>query len=286
MYPFRNILFPVDYSPPCEAIVPYVKEMTRRFSASLTCVHAYGGEALAYSQLALADPDLPEEARAHEELLLREFAQRTFPGQHVEIFAQAGEPGTVIREVIQREGTDLVMLPTHGRGPVRRFLLGSVAAKVLHDISAAVWMGTGSSGVDHVPKVPYESVLCALDDSSEAEAVLKAAAALACDYNSQLRLLRIVETPATSLDVDFGPYRKELMDAADFKLREMKGRLGIEASHSVIDGAVAACVREEAILRKADLIVTGRGRAQATFNRIWAHVYPIVREAPCPVLSI
>ncbi len=161
--------------------------------------------------------------KRRESTLLREFAQRVFPGQHVEIFAQAGEPGTVIREVIQREGTDLVMLPTHGRGPVRRFLLGSVAAKVLHDISAAVWMGTGSSGVDHVPKVPYEYILCALDDSGEAEGVLKAAAALACNYNAQLRLLRIVETPATSLDVDFGPYKKELMDVVVLVFWTQKG---------------------------------------------------------------
>src|SRR5271165_5527090 len=51
MFPFRKILFPVDYSPPCEAVVPYVKDMLHRFSADLTLVHAYGAEALAYSQL-------------------------------------------------------------------------------------------------------------------------------------------------------------------------------------------------------------------------------------------
>jgi hypothetical protein len=80
--------------------------------------------------------------------------------------------------------------------------------------------------------------------------------------------------------------RLTLMDAADFRLRELKGQLGIDAPHAVIDAAIAAGVSEEAILRKADLIVVGRGRAQDTFERIWSHVYPIVREAPCPVLSI
>jgi nucleotide-binding universal stress UspA family protein len=286
MFPFRKILFSVDYSPPCEAVVPYIKDMLRHFSADLTLVHAYGAEALAYSQLALADPALPGEARVHEEQRLREFALETFPGQHVEIFAELGEPGTAIDKIIERQTTDLVMLPTHGRGPVRRFLLGSVAAKVLHDVSAAVWTCTGTALNGHTPQIPYESILCALNDSDEADVVLKAAAAFAAMYKAQLRIVRIIETPATSLDVDFGPYKKDLMDAADYKVRELKGQLGIDAPHSVIDARVAGGVRAEATLRKADLIIAGRGRAQDMFERMWSHLYPIVREAPCPVLSV
>lgn len=286
MFPFRKILFPVDYSAPGKAVVPYVKDMVRHFSADLTLIHAYGAEALAYSQLALADPGLPGEARVHEEQRLREFALETFPGQHVETFAELGEAGTAIDKIIERQTTDLVMLPTHGRGPVRRLLLGSVAAKVLHDVSAAVWTSTSAALSGHGPQVPYESILCALNDSDEAEAVLKAAAAFAAAYKAQLRIVRIVETPATSLDVDFGPYKKDLMDAADVKVRELKGELEINAPHSVVDARVAGGVRAEAILRKADLIVAGRGRAQDMFERMWSHLYPIVREAPCPVLSV
>jgi nucleotide-binding universal stress UspA family protein len=163
MLPFRKILFPVDYSPPCEAVIPYVKETARRFSADLTVVHAYGAEALASSPLPLTDPDLPNEARAHEARRLRDFAQNRFPGQHVETIAEVGAPGAIIDRVVQHQGTDLVMLPTHGFGPIRRLLLGSVTAKVLHDLSTAVWTGTGSCLAHHSPVIPYKTVLCALD---------------------------------------------------------------------------------------------------------------------------
>lgn len=286
MFPFRKILFPVDYSQPCEAVVPYVREMVRRFSAELTVVHAYGPEALEFSELPLVDPNLPDEVRAHEERRVRDFALETFPGQHVETLAELGEAGGVVHRIVERQGTDLVMLATHGRGPIRRFLLGSVAAKVLHDVSAAVWTGTGAALTDHATQVPYKSVLCALDDSDEAEGVLKFAAAFACTFHAQLHLVQIVETPPAALEIDFSPYKKDLMDAADFKLRELKGKLGINAPHAVIDGAIADGVREEAIRRKADLVVTGRGRVQGTLSRMWSHVYPIIRESPCPVLSI
>ena len=47
MLPFRKTLFPVDYSEPCVAVVPYIQEMQRHFGASLAVVHAYGPETLA-----------------------------------------------------------------------------------------------------------------------------------------------------------------------------------------------------------------------------------------------
>lgn len=272
-------------------MVPYVKEMLRHFSADLTLVHAYGPEALASSELPLTDPDLPKQVRILVEQRLREFAAETFPGQHIETITELGEPGGVIHKVVQHQGTDLVMLATHGRGPIRRFLLGSVAAKVLHDVSAAIWTGTGSLFEGHAPKIPYLSVLCAVDlaggeEEEEAEAVLKAAAAFASGYNARLSLVHVVETPPANLAVDFSPYKKDLMETADFRLRELKGKLGIDAPHAVLDAGVPEGIHQEAVRRNADIIVTGRGQAQATFYAMWSRLYPIVRQSPCPVLSI
>jgi nucleotide-binding universal stress UspA family protein len=286
MLPFRKILFPVDYSPSCGTIIPYVKEMTERFSAELALVHAYGIEAFPYTDMVLGDPDLPTEVRCGEERRLQEFAAETFPCQHADVFAEFGEAGGAVLKVVQHQGADLVMLATHGRGPLRRFLLGSVAAKVLHDISAAVWTGTGAAIADRPPRLPYQSILCALDNTDEAPAVLKAAAALASDYHAHLWLVHVIETPPATADIDFRPYYKGLVEAADFSLRELKGGLGIDAPHAVIHAPVPDGIREEAMRRDADLIVTGRGRGQAGFSKVWSQLYTIVRESPCPVLSI
>ena len=86
MLPFKKILFPVDYSPACTAIIPYVKDMTRHFSADLTLMHAFAlrpvfvnrdiESVLVYSDLAYADPKISEEARHIEEQRLLEFAAR------------------------------------------------------------------------------------------------------------------------------------------------------------------------------------------------------------------
>lgn len=286
MYPFKKILFPLDYSAPCEAIVPYVKEMMERFSADLTLVHAYSPDALAYSILPPLAPNLADEARTFEERRLREFAQETFTGKRVECFAESGEAGSVIDRIVRHEGTDVVMLPTHGHGRIRRFLLGSVAAKVLHDVSAAVWTGTGSALMEHKPSVPYQGILCAVDGGEEAETVLKAAAAFSCTYRADLWIVHVVDIPAPTPELDYTPYRKDLLDAAEMRLRDLKDKLGIHAPHAVFDGMISEGVRQEAVRRKADLIITGRGHSQDRFERMWSHLYQIVRESPCPVLSI
>src|ERR1700733_6443211 len=159
MLPFERILFPVDYSPSCMAMVPYVKDMTRHFSADLTLVHAFAlhpvfvnrdiENVLVYSDLAYADPKISEEVRQIEKQRLSEFATKEFPGQHVDMLTEEGEAGAVIDSVLQHQGADLVMMPTRGCGVVRRFLLGSVTAKVLHDVSAAVWTSTGTAIEEH-----------------------------------------------------------------------------------------------------------------------------------------
>ena len=59
-----------------------------------------------------------------------------------------------------------------------------------------------------------------------------------------------------------------------------------EREHSVVEGPIAEAIHDEAVRRHADLIVTGRGHAQGSFSRLWSHLYPIIRQAPCPVLSV
>src|SRR3981189_1517415 len=57
----------------------------------------------------------------------------------VERTAQLGDPAREITDFARKQRVDLIMMPTHGYGPFRSLLLGSVAAKVLHDAECPVW---------------------------------------------------------------------------------------------------------------------------------------------------
>jgi nucleotide-binding universal stress UspA family protein len=235
MFPFRKIVLPVDYSQPCRAIVRRVEEMSRRFSAALTLVHTYGAEALARRPRPLTDPQLPEEARILEQEQLQRFAAENFPERQTDSVADVGEAGSVLHKIDPRNQGDVVMLATHGRGPIRRLLLGSVTAKVLHDLSSAVWTGTVPVFGGNAPRLPYKSIWCAVDEAPKAEAALRAAFAHGDD--ARLWPVHVVEAPRATYQVDFSRYEKELMEAADLPLQGLKGRLGVEAPHSVISAS-------------------------------------------------
>jgi nucleotide-binding universal stress UspA family protein len=287
MLPFRKILFPVDYSAPCQAVIPYVQEMAGHFSAELTLCHAYAPlAAIAESELLVTDPELETKVHAREQDRLRQFAGQAFPGQKVEAMVELGEPGAVIDRLAQQQRADLVMLGTRGHGPLRRFLMGSITAKVLHDVSTVVWTGAGAALSDHPVRIPYRSIVCALDDSQEAEGVLRAAAFIAHAYDAQLWIVHVVPTPPAYPDIDLDEHTKQLTNASQSRLVELKAKLGVDAPHSVIDALLADGIHLEVVRRKADLLVTGRGHSIGTFSRLWSHLYAIIRDSPCPVLSI
>ncbi len=80
MLPFRKILFPVDYSEPCTALIPYVRDMVEHFSAGLTAVHAFSLGSFATTEINMAEPGLLEECRQIETQRLTNFAAEAFSG--------------------------------------------------------------------------------------------------------------------------------------------------------------------------------------------------------------
>ena len=61
---------------------------------------------------------------------------------------------------------------------------------------------------------------------------------------------------------------------------------GVQAEIVVVRGEVPVVVAAEASRRKADLLIIGRGPAPGVFGRLRAHSYPIIRQSPCPVISV
>jgi hypothetical protein len=65
------------------------------------------------------------------------------------------------------ERIDLIMMPTHGYGPFRALLLGSVTAKVLHDAECPVWTMIHTDKKVADPADRWRRSLCAVDITDE-----------------------------------------------------------------------------------------------------------------------
>lgn len=294
MTPFRVIVFPVDFSPAVKAFVPYVRDMARHFDCKVTLVHAF--DVIPDYLLAprFEVPGGPEprgipytpavqEMRDKRKHLLEQFAQTELGNTSYDTVIEDGEPVAVIEWAVRRVNADLVMMPTSGHGKFRRLLMGSVTAKVLHDLKCPVFTSA------HQPQMPvaspdgYRSIVCAVELNPEAETVLQAAGIVSQAYGSKMCVVH-VEAPAQGSD--HGAPAESLRKM----LREVSQAYGIkldaDAKIRVLDCAVPEGVRRAAIEEQAGLVVVGRGREKGNFSRVWSQLYAIIGESPCPVLSV
>jgi len=281
MEAFRHILFPVDFSSRAEAALPIVVSWAQRSQAKVTLLHtiqipitAYGGPD-AYP--VIIDTQAME-ASAMERLLKIEFAG-------AERLVQVGDPAFEIVDYAEKNGVDLIMMPTHGYGTFRSLLLGSVAAKVLHDAHCAVW--TSAHTKDFAGRTGIHSILCAIETGPGSVELLRAASELAQSCQAKLRLIHAVpvdETrPEKYLDADFDA---ALVKMAKAEMADIQRQAGASLEAQVEPGAVSRVVRDAAKEFDADLVVCGRGKLHATFGRLRSNGYAIIRDSPCPVLSI
>lgn len=292
MLPFRKILFPVDFSGPCRKIVPRVREKLDRFGAELILVTAIDPLPLAAGPLEAPlffPPANQTEIYQRQLDELHRFALDQFPGLKPTVLVGVGDANQVINDSLRHQGADLVMLPTHGHGVVRRLLLGSVTAKVLHDVDCAVWtiVPVPHEKAENAPpeaRFPYRRILCALSlDQPDSAATLRAAGSLAHSYDAELSIIHAVDLPQAGLEYS---YREAILEAADQKFRQLCNDNSVHADTELLVGDPVEQTRLTALRHHADLIITGRGQAREGAARLWSHLYALIREAPCPVLSI
>jgi nucleotide-binding universal stress UspA family protein len=176
-----------------------------------------------------------------------------------------------VTDLVRHYRAALTLVHAYGPPPIRRLLMGSV---------------TGAALEGRVAAPHYQAILCALDDSDEAEAVLRAASNLAHSYGAQLFLIHVVPMIPAASNLGFAVYQKGQLEAAAYKLHELKARRGVDAPQLFTDSVLVDAIANEALRRKADLLVVGRGESQRMGGTFWSVLYPLIREAPCPVLRI
>jgi nucleotide-binding universal stress UspA family protein len=283
MQTFRHILFPVDFSDRSEAARPLVAAWAKRFQAKVTLLHAVQIPISAYG-----GPDVFPvivDVPAMEASAMKRLERCDIPG--AEKIVKTGDPAYEIVQYAEKNGVDLIMMPTHGYGTFRSLLLGSVAAKVLHDAHCPVWTCAHSEDAAAMGRTEIRSILCAIEVRPESVDLIRAANELAGACQAKISLVHAVpvdETrPEKYLEADFAA---ALIKMARQEIGGLQQQAGTNLEVSVEGGAVSRVVLEAAAESDADLVVTGRGKLHKTFGRLRSNGYAIIRDSPCPVLSI
>lgn len=278
MFNPRRMLFPVDFSEPAAAMAPLVAAVARRFHAGLTLLH-------------VLPPNPTDEHRNQAQEDLSAFAWPHFAGMSTSQAILEGDPAAVILKYARDQRVDLIMMPTHGYGPFRRFLLGSVAQRVLRDAPCPVWTDVHhelkAMGVEarNTGKFQVNNVVCAIDLSPGSRTALRWAAGFAADMSAKLTIVHAVPRalPTPELPVDWTPQMEE---AALDEIERLQKCEGTNADARVVTGEIAHAVHDAVEQAHGDVLVIGRGPDEHALARLMDHGYPIVRQAPCPVVSV
>lgn len=126
---FRKILCPVDFSSNSLAVLDVAKDVALKYEAKLYLLHV--------ARIPNPDMDAPIAIAPHPhwertayDRLMR-IARRKLCGVTYEVVVKEGIPESGILEAINELGSDLVVMASHGRSGLTRFLLGSVAEEVV-----------------------------------------------------------------------------------------------------------------------------------------------------------
>ena len=291
---FRKILFPIDFSDATTAMVPTVIEMAQRFDAAVTVLNAFNlvrdySLSPSFENTGDAEPSAIQYSAALQKLrdqrerTLDEFARKQFSNVSHSVKIEDGDPALVIQWAVKRENTDLIMMPTRGLGRFRRLLLGSVTAKVLHDVTCPVLTSAHEPDPTLISPSSYRSIVCAADLNSETETIFRAAAFLAQTYGARICLLHV---DPSFKENGQQPTAQEVRHLFDQALGVCTPGAGLDLSLRSLDATIPEGIRQITIEQEADLVVVGRGHTRGTFSRAWSHLYTIIRESPCPVLSV
>ena len=284
-----HILFPIDFSERCHCAIPFVQSMARRYGAKITLLSVaqpfyYSGMGDAGGELLVVNKD---DLLSGLKARLDAWSIQEFAGFELERAAELGDPAQVIVEFAHDRAVDLIMMPTHGYGPFRSLLLGSVTAKVLHDAQCPVWT---AAHVEEAPcryHVDSKNVLCAVDGLTTSVAVMQWAGRISADAGATMRMLHVVSgmdgIPSRQIDREF---EEEMKKSARLQIARLQEMAGVNSPLCIASGEVAGWVSEEARRHNSDLVVIGRGALHETLGRLRNHAYDIIRQSPCPVLSV
>ncbi len=289
---FKKVLVPLDGSSLAEAALPYVKAIMPK----------EGGKVILLTVAGLAatgmQPDLP--LRRYLQTIAKELKTA---GVDATTAIARGTPADQIIYYADKKGVDLIVHSTHGYSGIKRWVMGSVAEKVVHYTCSAVLLVR--SRAPRVSQVEFKKILVALDGSPFSEACMPYVEGLAQEKKAEVVVVRVVEEPVPPAPaVALGTRSIEYSEGLERAMREeavsygqkMKASLEAKRIKATVhvpsgSGGAAEKIMQVANDESVELIVmTTHGRSGVSrwlygsvASRVMEEsVQPVLLIRPCP----
>lgn len=154
---FKHLLVPLDGSGLAEKALDYAVQMVApKRRITLVSIIEIPDVANTFHPLP-ANLTMVEEniasARAYIERIAGELRQQHQLRINIEV--RVGKPAEVITHLAETEFVDAIVMSTHGRNGIERFIFGSVTQKVLNAMPCPVFVVPGKESIKTVEKEPF-----------------------------------------------------------------------------------------------------------------------------------
>ncbi len=292
-----RILCPVDQSDISRRALDYAVVLAKRYGASVCAAEVVS------VTLPTADylPPSAEFAlttgqqQAHAEALEAFVAPARRDGVAVETRVSGGFIVEQLLLEAEEYKPDLIVMGTHGRSGVQRLVLGSVAEKILRRAACPVLTVPPAVKVAPATLELPKTILCPLDFSDASLRALEFAMSLAQESDATLILMHVVDWAAETWAA--GTHGAALADYTSARKAEAErllrdaipepAREWCQPEILVVEGKPWRQILRVAGERHADLVVLGvLGRGAVDLTLFGSTTHHVVREAPCPVLTV
>jgi nucleotide-binding universal stress UspA family protein len=203
-----------------------------------------------------------------------------------------GRPSDTIRQIADESNADVIVMTTHGRSGITRFLIGSVADNVLRTTERPLFLVRAQN--EPPTHFTVDTILVPLDGSRLAESGLPFVKKLAQQLSADVVLARAIVPPALLYGDQYLPSSAPVMEdleaeARDYleTQRERVEDTGLSVKTVIDDGFPVDAIVSAADRTGADLIVlTSHGRTGPTRTILGSVADGLVRQAHCPCLVI
>lgn len=290
MLALDKILLPVDFSGRSCGAARYLEALTTSFSPEVILLHVIPPPHYEFSALEVGGAVLNDLLASRTEQVRKQL--ETFLSDEMAAIGPKrvlleGDPARKIVEYAETNGVRLIMMPTHGYGGFRRFILGSVTAKVLHDSVIPVMTGVHLEQAPKVGEIHFRHIIAGVDLGPQSEHALRWAAEFAASFGAKVTMVHAVPCIQAPADEFFhADFAAQMNAEARDRAEQLRTEAGIHADIVISNGDAASVLTAAALQQKSDLMVIARGSAAGIPGRLRTNAYAIIRQSPCPVVSV
>ena len=285
---YDQLLFPTDGSEGAATAFEHILDVAAAHDATVHVLSVV--DTAADGLRRVSDEAVDELERDAEQLVSETAATAEERGLETVTAVGRGDPYEEIGAYANREGADLIAMPTHGHRGLERFFLGSTTERVVRhaDVPVLTIRPDEDARIAH----PYRNVLLPTDGSDCSDEAVRTGIGVVTGDDAEFHLLSVIDTMALGADVRTEMQMESLEESANQILEDaaaVAADSGVDSPTTAVEygSSIPNTILSYIDDHEIDLLVVGtHGRTGFERFLLGSVTEKLIRTSPVPVLTV